>query len=330
MMRAIIEQYWKDRHFEADYQLVNTPHIGRAELWKTSGHLGFYSESMYAPIEVEGQDYYLKPMNCPFHIMIYKSTLRSYRELPVRYAEMGTVYRYERSGTLHGLMRVRGFTQDDAHPHLHGRADERRGYQASGLLAEHASRIRFRGVLRYTLATKPEKSVGEEKDWLNAQEALEMALKGAKIDYELDEGGGAFYGPKIDIKVKDSLNRLWQLSTIQFDFNLPERFDMEYIGADNQPHRPYMVHRALLGSLERFLRNPDRVPRGEFPDLALPGAGDGSAHLGELRALRRTGTQEAAKVRHPRAARRPQREDRLQDPRRRTQEDTVHVHPRSA
>ncbi len=269
MMRAIIEQYWKDRHFDADYQLVNTPHIGRSDLWKTSGHLGFYSESMYAPIEVEGQDYYLKPMNCPFHIMIYKSSLRSYRELPVRYAEMGTVYRYERSGTLHGLLRVRGFTQDDAHIICtEGQMNE----EVVKLLDFSLSMLRAFGFEEFKiyLSTKPEKSVGEESDWIKAQDALKLALEEAKIDYDVDEGGGAFYGPKIDIKIKDSLGRLWQLSTIQFDFNLPQRFDMEYIGADNQSHRPFMIHRALLGSLERFFGTLIEYHAGNFPTWLCP------------------------------------------------------------
>ncbi|MBN1327590.1 MAG: threonine--tRNA ligase [Candidatus Cloacimonetes bacterium] len=269
MIHSIIEDYWKKKHFQAGYQLVKSPHIGKADLWKTSGHLDFYSESMYSPIIVDEQEYYLKPMNCPFHIAIYQSTRRSYRELPIKFAEMGTVYRYEHSGALHGLMRVRGFTQDDAHIIC---TPEQLVDEVEKVLLFSIEMLRafgFQDLLVY-LATMPEKAVGEKEQWSKASESLRLALEQNKIDYEIDEGGGAFYGPKIDIKIKDALNRLWQCSTIQFDFNLPERFQMEYIGEDNQPHQPYMVHRALLGSVERFFGTLIEYHAGNFPLWLCP------------------------------------------------------------
>lgn len=269
MIRSLIEDYWKERHFEAGYQVVYSPHIGKAELWKTSGHLDFYSESMFAPVEVEGQNYYLKPMNCPFHIMIYKTDKRSYRELPLRYAEMGTVYRYERSGVLHGLMRVRGFTQDDAHIIC---TPEQLNEEVDKLITFSLSLLRKFGFKDFEifLATKPDKYVGSEAMWDEAAESLKNALENQKLQFELDEGGGAFYGPKIDIKIRDALNRSWQCTTIQFDFNLPEKFSMEYIGSDNKPHRPYMVHRALLGSMERFFGTLVEYHAGNFPFWLAP------------------------------------------------------------
>ncbi|MEA2095217.1 MAG: threonine--tRNA ligase [Candidatus Cloacimonadota bacterium] len=269
MMRSIVEDYWKKRHFEDGYSLVNTPHIGKAGLWEKSGHLEFYEESMYSPIEVDDMEYYLKPMNCPFHIAIYQNQRRSYRELPIKYAEMGTVYRYENSGSLHGLMRVRGFTQDDAHiictpDQLDNEIEEVVEFSLNILKA-----FGFKDFEIY-LSTMPEKAVGEKEDWDKATASLKKALEKLKIDYEVDEGGGAFYGPKIDIKIKDALNRSWQCSTIQFDFNLPSRFEMEYIGEDNQPHRPFMVHRALLGSLERFFGTLIEYHAGNFPIWLCP------------------------------------------------------------
>ena len=269
IMRSVIEQYWLERHFQADYQVVNSPHIGKGEIWKTSGHLEFYKDSMYSPIMVDEQEYYLKPMNCPFHIAIYQSRKRSYRELPIKYAEMGTVYRYEHSGALHGLMRVRGFTQDDAHiictpDQLEDEIDKVLVFSLDILRA-----FGFREFKIY-LATMPEKAVGLKEDWEKAALSLQKALDNHNIEYELDEGGGAFYGPKIDIKIKDALNRLWQCSTIQFDFNLPESFNMEYIAEDNQPHRPFMVHRALLGSLERFFGTLIEYHAGNFPLWLCP------------------------------------------------------------
>jgi len=269
MMRSIVEDYWKKRHFAENYKLVQTPHIGKAGLWEKSGHLGFYNESMYSPIEVDDQQYYLKPMNCPFHIAIYQSQKRSYRELPIKYAEMGTVYRYENSGSLHGLMRVRGFTQDDAHiictpDQLDNEIEEVVEFSLNILKA-----FGFKDFEIY-LSTMPEKAVGEKEDWDKATISLEKALKKLEIEYEVDEGGGAFYGPKIDIKIKDALNRSWQCSTIQFDFNLPTRFEMEYIGEDNKPHRPFMVHRALLGSMERFFGTLIEYHAGNFPIWLCP------------------------------------------------------------
>ncbi|MCK5052483.1 MAG: threonine--tRNA ligase [Candidatus Cloacimonetes bacterium] len=269
MMRSIVEDYWQKRHFEDGYSVVYTPHIGKVGLWEKSGHLEFYKESMYSAIEVDNMEYYLKPMNCPFHIAIYQDQKRSYRELPIKYAEMGTVYRYENSGSLHGLMRVRGFTQDDAHiictpDQLDNEIEEVIEFSLNILKA-----FGFKDFEIY-LSTMPEKAVGEKEDWDKATASLKKALEKLRIDYEVDEGGGAFYGPKIDIKIKDALNRSWQCSTIQFDFNLPARFEMEYIGEDNQPHRPFMVHRALLGSLERFFGTLIEYHAGNFPIWLCP------------------------------------------------------------
>lgn len=286
LIRHLIECFWKEEHLSAGYDLINTPHIGKADLWKTSGHLEFYSDSMFPSVDVDEQQYYLKPMNCPFHIAIYNSTKHSYRELPVRFAELGTVYRYERSGVLHGLMRVRGFTQDDAHIICTG---EQLNHEVEKLLEFSIKLLKKFGFdeLRFFLATKPEKCVGECESWDAASEALQAALENRNLPYELDEGGGAFYGPKIDIKIKDATGRQWQCTTIQFDFNLPERFRMEYTGADNKPHRPYMVHRALLGSLERFFGTLIEYHGGDFPFWLTPvqvmviPVSDVSAHYAE-------------------------------------------------
>ncbi len=268
-VRWLAERFWDDEHMANGYDFVYTPHIGKASLWETSGHLGFYAENMYAPIDIEGQQYYLKPMNCPFHLHIYKSSLRSYRDLPLRYAEKGTVYRYERSGVLHGLMRVRGFTQDDAH---HFCRPDQMPDEIDFVLSFSLHILRSFGFekIKAFLSTKPEKSVGDPEQWDAAEKALEASLKRANMPYEIDPGGGAFYGPKIDLKVKDALDREWQLSTIQFDFNEPERFDLVYIGEDGQPHRPYMVHRALLGSLERFFGILIEHYAGAFPVWLCP------------------------------------------------------------
>ncbi len=269
MMRHLIETYWKEQHIKNSYQLVYTPHIGKSDLWVTSGHLGFYNDSMYSPIQVDEQDYYVKPMNCPFHISIYKSQKRSYRELPIKYAELGTVYRYERSGVLHGLMRVRGFTQDDAHIIC---TNEQLMSEVERTVEFSINMLKDFGFKDFQiyLSTKPEKSVGDQEDWDKATESLKNALEKMELKYDIDEGGGAFYGPKIDIKIKDALNRAWQCSTIQFDFNLPTRFNMEYIGPDNQAHRPYMVHRALLGSIERFFGTLIEYYGGNFPTWICP------------------------------------------------------------
>ncbi len=270
LMRHIIEHFYREQHLKNGYDLVTTPHIGRSTLWQTSGHLDFYKEGMYSSMEIDEQDYYLKPMNCPFHILIYKNTKRSYREFPIRYAEWGTVYRYERSGTLHGLLRVRGFTQDDAH---HFVRPEQLDAEIDFILEFSLFILRsfgFEDIEAY-LSTQPaEKSVGRDEDWRKAEQALESALKRAALKYEMDAGGGAFYGPKIDLKIKDAIGRAWQLSTIQVDFNLPERFDMTFVGQDGQPHRPFMLHRALLGSLERFFGILIEHYAGAFPVWLAP------------------------------------------------------------
>ena len=269
MIRHQIERYWDDQHVANDYDLVYTPHIGKASLWETSGHLGFYKENMYSPIQIEDQEYFIKPMNCPFHLHIYKSQLRSYRDLPLRFAEKGTVYRYERSGVLHGLMRVRGFTQDDAH---HFCRPDQMPDEIDFTLNFSMDMLKAFGFKEFQayLSTKPEKSVGDDKMWHDAEVALEETLKRMGVPYQVDAGGGAFYGPKIDLKVKDALGREWQLSTIQFDFNEPERFDLSYIGEDGKEHRPYMVHRALLGSMERFFGVLIEHYAGAFPAWLSP------------------------------------------------------------
>jgi len=269
LIRKTIEDFWRDEHQRNGYDFVYSPHVGRANLWETSGHLGFYRENMYSSMDVEGQEYYVKPMNCPFHIMIYKNKLRSYRELPLRYAELGTVYRFERSGVLHGLLRVRGFTQDDAHIFVAPEEMEAEIIRVIDFVVRMLKTFGFDDFKAY-IATRPEKSVGDQAQWDQATQALKIAAERAQLAYEIDEGGGAFYGPKIDIKIKDALGRLWQCSTVQFDFNLPERFDMSYIGVDNQAHRPYVVHRALLGSLERFFGMLIEHYAGAFPAWLAP------------------------------------------------------------
>ncbi|MFQ3663726.1 MAG: threonine--tRNA ligase [Chloroflexaceae bacterium] len=269
MIRVIAEDFSRQAHLNAGYEWVFSPHVGRAHLWETSGHLDFYKENMYAPMDIEGDTYYVKPMNCPFHIQIYRSHLRSYRDLPRRYAEYGTVYRFEKSGVLHGLTRVRGFTQDDAHIFCRpDQVEEEIGHALDFSLYV----LRSFGLSEFTayLSTRPEKYVGRAEDWERATAALERAIEAHALPYKRDEGGGAFYGPKIDLKVNDALGREWQLSTIQFDFNLPERFDLEYIGEDGQPHRPYMVHRALMGSMERFLGVLIEHFAGAFPLWIAP------------------------------------------------------------
>jgi threonyl-tRNA synthetase len=269
LIRKTIEDFWRDEHMKADYQLLYSPHIARLDLWRTSGHVDFYSENMYSPMEVEGAPYEIKPMNCPFHIHIYKSSLRSYRDLPVRYAELGTVYRYERSGVLHGLLRVRGFTQDDAHIFTREDQIEEEIIQVVDFILFILRTFGFEQFDTY-LSTRPEKYVGSDEHWEKATAALESALRAKGLAFSLDEGGGAFYGPKIDIKVKDSLGRAWQCSTIQVDFNLPERFDMTFRGADGREHRPIMIHRALMGSLERFFGVLVEHYAGAFPLWLAP------------------------------------------------------------
>ena len=269
LIRHLAEEFCKNEHLAGGYDLVYTPHIGRADLWRTSGHLDFYAENMYSPIDIEGQEFYLKPMNCPFHMHIYKSRTRSYRELPLRFAEWGTVYRFERSGVLHGLTRVRGFTQDDAH--LFCRPDQMPA-EIDRVLNFCLHILRSFGFTDFNayLSTMPEKRVGEDEHWVAAQDALQAALERAHISFQVDVGGGAFYGPKIDLKVYDALEREWQLSTIQFDFNLPERFDLTYVGEDGQEHRPYVIHRALLGSMERFFGVLIEHFGGAFPVWLSP------------------------------------------------------------
>ncbi len=268
-IRLAIEDFWRDAHKKGGYEMLYSPHIGKSKLWEISGHLVNYKETMFAEMKIDEQDYYIKPMNCPFHIMIYQSQLRSYRDLPLRWAELGTVYRYEKSGVLHGLMRVRGFTQDDAHIFCTPEQMESEIIEVIRFAKYILNSFGFTDMDFY-LATKPEKAVGDDAFWQTATDALALAMQKENIKYEVDEGGGAFYGPKIDIKIKDALKREWQLSTVQFDFNLPQRFDMKYIGEDGKEHRPYMVHRALLGSIERFFGILLEHYAGDFPLWLAP------------------------------------------------------------
>lgn len=269
-VRYKVEQYCKEEHLKNGYEFVYSPHIGKAKLWETSGHLTWYEDYMYSSLDIDQESYYLKPMNCPFHIMIYKNSLHSYRELPLRWAEWGTVYRYERSGVLHGMMRVRGFTQDDAHIFC---SPEQMPEEIDRVLNFCLHILRGFGIEDFHayLATRdPDKSPGESDRWDDATEALRGALERAGLEYDVDEGGAAFYGPKIDLKMIDALDREWQLSTIQFDFNLPDRFDLTYIAEDGKQHRPYMIHRALLGSMERFIGVLVEHYGGAFPLWLAP------------------------------------------------------------
>ena len=268
-VRGIVEEFWKAEHRRRGYDLVYTPHIGRSTLWQTSGHLDFFKENMFAAMEMEGYDYYLKPMNCPFHILYYKTDLRSYRSLPMRVGELGTVYRNERAGVVHGLLRVRGMTQDDAH--IFCRPDQVED-EINGVLDLTFFLLKSFGFDEYDvmLSTRPEKAVGEVEQWELATASLRNTLEARGIEYGVDEGGGAFYGPKIDIHIRDAIGRLWQCTTVQFDFNLPERFGLTYIGEDGREHRPYMVHRALLGSLERFMGVLIEHYGGAFPTWLAP------------------------------------------------------------
>lgn len=268
-IRSTIESFWREEHFKNGYDILYSPHIGKSNLWKTSGHLDFYKEGMYAPMDVDGQEYYIKPMNCPFHIEIYKSDMRSYRDLPLRWAELGTVYRYEKAGALHGLLRVRGFTQDDAHIFCTPDQVKDEIIEVLRFSNEIWKTFGFSKIKAY-LSTRPEKAVGEPERWEKATESLKAAIIEEGLEYEMDEGGGAFYGPKIDLKVQDAIGREWQMSTIQFDFNLPERFNMTFKGSDGQDHRPYMIHRALLGSIERFFGILTEHFGGAFPLWLAP------------------------------------------------------------
>jgi threonyl-tRNA synthetase len=270
MVRKIAEDFCRAEHEKGGYDFVYSPHIGKAQLWERSGHLDWYEDGMYAPLDIEGQQFYLKPMNCPFHVEIYKSRTRSYRDLPLRYAEWGTVYRYERSGVLHGLLRVRGFTQDDAH--LFCRPDQM-PEEIDRVLQFSLNILRafgFEDFQCYLSTRNPEKAAGTPEEWEAPTNALREAMERAEIPYRIDEGEAVFYGPKIDIKVKDALGREWQLSTIQFDFTLPERFDLVYVGEDGKDHRPYMIHRALMGSMERFMGALIEHHAGAFPLWLAP------------------------------------------------------------
>jgi threonyl-tRNA synthetase len=268
-MRLLIEDFWRQAHFASGYELLYTPHVADLSLWKTSGHLDFYRESMFGPMDVDERQFQLKPMNCPFHVLTYANTLRSYKELPIRWAELGTVYRYERPGVMHGLMRVRGFTQDDAHIFC---LPEQIGDEILGVLNLTETILSTFDFQNYEvhLSTRPEKSIGEDAVWELATAGLVEALDRKGWAYKIDEGGGAFYGPKIDIKIEDAIGRLWQCSTIQLDFNLPERFDLHYVAADGQRARPIMIHRAIFGSLERFFGILVENYAGDFPFWLAP------------------------------------------------------------
>jgi threonyl-tRNA synthetase len=268
-IRHLMEDFWKKEHFKNGYEMVISPHAAKIDLWKTSGHTEFYKENMFSNMDIEGKEYVMKPMNCPFHIQIYKTKLRSYRDLPIRFGELGTVYRYERSGVLHGLLRVRGFTQDDAHLFCRPSQIEEEITKVLDLIVHILQSFGFFEYKIY-LSTRPDKYVGADEGWENATTALENALNNKKLDFEVDPGEGVFYGPKIDIKIKDSLNRYWQVSTVQVDFNLPERFDISYIEEDGQRHQPIMLHRALMGSLERFFGCLVEHYAGAFPLWLAP------------------------------------------------------------
>ena len=269
-MLQLIKEYWLNEHLDQGYELVQSPHVGQAHLWQTSGHLDFYQEGMFNSMKIENDEYFVKPMNCPFHIKIYNSDIRSYRDLPIKYAELGTVYRYEKSGVLHGLMRVRGFTQDDAHIIC---MPEQLNNEVKKLLEftfDFLETFDFADIDVYISTRSEDKYVGSEEMWDEATNALKDSLDELNIDYEIDEGEATFYGPKIDMKIRDSLNRSWQCTTIQFDFNLSERFDMEYVDSDGERKRPYMIHRAILGSLERFLGVLIEHTKGNFPVWLAP------------------------------------------------------------
>jgi len=270
IVRKLMEDYSRDRHEKGDYQFVVTPHLANANLFETSGHLDFYKDGMYPPMEMDNGSYYPKPMNCPMHCLIYRSRQRSYRELPLRLFELGTVYRYERAGTLHGLMRIRGFTQDDSHIYC---TEEELQDEIASLLDFVMSVLRAFGFTEFTanLSTKdPDKHVGSDEIWNKATNALQGALEKYGLEYAVKEGDAAFYGPKIDIDIKDAIGRTWQLSTIQCDFNLPDRFDLEYVAADGSRKRPIMLHRALFGSIERFFGVLLEHYAGAFPAWLAP------------------------------------------------------------
>ena len=323
-IRSIIEDYWKNLHYRLGYDVVYSPHIGRAALWETSGHLDFYRESMYAPMDVDEQEYFLKPMNCPFHIAIYRSTLRSYRELPLRFAELGTVYRYERSGALHGLMRVRGFTQDDAHIFCR---PEQLEDEVGGVLDLTFELLRDFGFEEYgiALSTRPEKFVGEEEMWDHATSSLRGALESKRLPFTIDEGGGAFYGPKIDIHITDALGRAWQCTTVQFDFNLPERFDLTY--QDDQGRTPAALHgppgdSRLHGTVPGRV---DRALRRFIPPVAGPSSGCGYSHCGPAPGVRQPGPGNPERRGYKGRRRRPQRTHEPENPQRPDDEGPLHA-----
>ena len=268
-VRSIFEDFWRKEHYKRGYDLIYTPNIGRENLWQTSGHLDFFQENMFPPSETDGQNYYLKPMNCPFHIMYYKSSLRSYRDLPMKIGELGTVYRYERGGTLHGMLRVRGFTQDDAHIFC---TPDQIGKEIDGVLDLTFDLMEAFGFDDFTmsLSTKPDKAVGSDEQWQLAEKSLMKTLDSRGLEYQIEEAGGAFYGPKIDVNIRDAIGRSWQCTTVQFDFNLPERFGLTYIGEDGGSHQPFMVHRAIFGSLERFMGILIEHYGGAFPTWLAP------------------------------------------------------------
>jgi len=268
-IRRIIEDFWRDEHVESGYSLIFTPHIAKADLWETSGHTEFYSENMFSPMDIDSSKYLTKPMNCPFHIMIYKSQLRSYKDLPVKFAEIGTVYRYERSGVLHGLFRARGFTQDDAHIFCTLEQIEEEVEKVINLTTKFLNAFGFKDYEIF-VSTKPSKYVGSDDEWEQATNALKNSLVSKSLNFAVDEGGGAFYGPKIDLKIKDVLGRSWQCSTVQVDFNLPKRFDLNYISRNNDRLQPVMIHRAIFGSFERFFGILIEHYAGAFPFWLAP------------------------------------------------------------
>ena len=323
-VRSLIEDYWKDIHYRRGYDVVYSPHIGRSTLWQTSGHLDFYREGMFSAVEVDEQEYFLKPMNCPFHITIYRSALRSYRELPLRFAELGTVYRYERSGVLHGLMRVRGFTQDDAHIFCRPEQVED---EVGGVLELTFELMEAFGFSDYSIAlsTRPEKYVGDLEMWEHATNSLRGALEARELPFTVDDGGGAFYGPKIDINITDALGRAWQCTTVQFDFNLPERFDLTYQDAEGRP-QPSLHgapgHPRLHGAVPR---RADRALRRRVPRLAGPGAGDGHPHRRPPRGVRGERAGGTGNRRIPRRGRQPQRAHEPENPHGPAPEGAVHA-----
>jgi threonyl-tRNA synthetase len=269
LVRTLLEDYWRREHLARGYDLVFSPHVGRGALWETSGHLDFYRESMYPPMGLDDESYYVKPMNCPFHMEVYSSRRRSYRELPLRYAELGTVYRFEKSGVVNGLLRVRGFTQDDAHIFCRDEDLEDEIASVVRFALDFLRAFEFRS-LRFSLSTRPPKSVGEDFEWREAEAALARSLVSVGLPHDVDPGGGAFYGPKLDVHVEDQLGRPWQLSTVQLDFNLPRRFALSYVGPDGKSHQPFVLHRALFGSLERFFAILVEHFGGAFPLWLAP------------------------------------------------------------